>query len=361
MRRKLVLAVLICLVAAVAVSHRAAPASSFTFRDNPATGKVVASNDRVTLVWGYLPLPGEGNSCSGGSLYGLWDKARDPSCSRNLIQTLKASDPVSGYSTPSRAGVGGFGATKVDVLGSSKAISEIGLRGTLLDHSVGVDAAGNLHAEFTFVVSGPGHAPMYQVTKQWTVTPGGTINLRAKWLWLTTAAADDPCYNFAVSRNCGWQRVGWYSHDGTACLGPGSDGWSIPNRWTYDDTLATEGDCNYPTYHAQQVTFDKSPSAGPLTIAIGVGRGGYESSGLFGLGWHTWSRWDAAHGGMPPEEQITGEFSNYRTAAYGHEVRWGAWYSDNGGRLTAPDMPSRFQLIYAGTSWDDYFTVTLGD
>jgi hypothetical protein len=308
-----------------------------------------------------VPLPREGNNRSGGSLYGLWDKARDPACSLNLIQSLRAGGQLSGYSTPSRAGVGGFGATKVYVLGDPVAISEIGLRGTLVHHSVGVDAAGKLHADFTFVVSCPGHTPRYQVTKQWTVTRSGTVGLRVQWLWLATTAADDPCYNFAVSRNGGWRRVGWYSHNGTACLGWGRDGWSNPNnQWTYDKTLATEGDRDYPTYHAQQVTFDKSPSARPLTIAIGVGRGGYESSGLFGLGWRTWSSWNATHLGLPPSWQITGEFSNYRTAAYGHEVRWGAWYSDDGGRLTQPDMPSRYQLIRAGTSWSDYFAVKLG-
>jgi len=357
MRRCLLVSVCTALLVWPAATQAATP---FSYGDNPVTGKVVASNDRVKLVWGYKPLPSEGNNRSGGSLYGLWDKSRDPSCSRNLIQTLTTSDPMSGYWTPSRAGIGGFGATKVYVQGSPNAISEIGLRGSLLDHSVRFDAAGNLRVGFTFGVSDRELGPTYQITKQWTVTPGGTINLRATWLWLTTTAANDPCCNFAVSRNRGWQRVGWYSHYWTACLGVHTDGWGNPNQWTYDPTLAAEDDCDYPTYHAQKVTFDKSPSAGPLTIAIGAGRGGYESSGLFGLGWEIWYDWDASHGGMPPAEQITGEFSNYRTAAFGHEVRWGAWYSDDGGRLTPPYMPSRFQLVHAGTTWDDYFTLKLG-
>jgi len=351
MKRILLAVVCTALLVWPAATQAATP---FIYGDNPETGKVVASNDRVKLVWGYKPLPSEGNNRSGGSLYGLWDKTRDPSCSRNLIQTLTTSDPMSGYWTPSRAGIGGFGATKVYVWYSPNAISEIGLRGTVLDHSVTVAKRGILRVDFTFVVSDPELTPTYRVTKQWTVTRSGVISLHVSWLWLTPAAANDPCYNFAVSRNREWQRVGWYSHYWTACLGVDSDGWANPNQWTYDTTLATEGDCDYPTYHAQEVTFDESPSASPLTLAIGVGRGGYESSGLFHLGFTTWQAT------LPPYEQITGEFSNYRTAAFGHEVRWGAWYSDDGGRLTPWYMPSRFQWIGPGTEWDDYFTVRLG-
>jgi len=329
-------------------------ATPFRFRDDPATGKVVASNDVLKLVWGYKPLPSEGNIRSGGSLYGLWDKVRDPRSRRNLVQVLPAGDAISGYSTPSRAGVGGFGATKAYVNYSPYAISEVGLGGTLLGHSVSTDGAGSLRVAFTFAVSDIGLTPTYRVTKRWTVTRSGVIRLRVSWLWLTGMSANDPNYDFAVSRDRGWQRVGWYTHPWTACLGVGSDGWHNPNQWTYDRTLATEGDCDYPTYHAQKVSFDKSPSARRLTIAIGAGRGGYESSGLFGLGYTTWR--DSATALL----QVTGEFSNYRTAAYGHEVRWGSWFSDDGGRLTRADEPSRFRWIAAGTTWEDSFTIRVG-
>jgi hypothetical protein len=134
------------------------------------------------------------------------------------------------------------------------------------------------------------------------------------------------------------------------------DGWSQTNQWTYDAQLATEPDMDYPTYHAQKVTFDQSSTCSPLTIAIGPGHGGYEASGLFHLGYTTWARVL----GVAPLEQITGEFSNYRTTAFGHEVRWGSWYSDDGGRLTLPGSPSRFQIIPAGTAWSDDFVVKIG-
>jgi len=351
MKRLVLAAVCAALLMWPAVAQAATP---FTYHDDPVTGKVVALNDVLKLVWGYRSLRSESDIRSGGSLYGLWDKASDPRSQRNLVQTLPASGSISGHSTPSRAGVGGFGATKAYVKGSSVAISEVGLRGTLLDHSVRTDAAGNLRVAFTFEVADPKLTPTYRVTKEWTVTSSGVIGLHVSWVWLTSMATNDPCYNFAVSRDRGWQRVGWYSHSWMACDGVDSDGLDNHNSWTYDRSLAREGDSDYPTYHAQKVSFEGSPSARRLTIAVGAGRGGYESSGLFHLGYTTWRAVFA------PYMQLTGEFSNYRTAAYGHEVRWGAWYSDDGGQLTPPNMPSRFRWITAGTSWDDYFTIRLG-
>jgi hypothetical protein len=331
--------------------------SSATFKvvDDPATGKITAQNDVIKVVWGYKPLPNERNNRSGGSIYGLWDKTRDPDCRHNLVQLIQWG---SGYSTASHAGIGGFGATKAYIDNSSTAISENGLGGKLTSKDVHTDARGAVHVDVTFRVSAPTErVPRYEITKRWTVDSSGVVRLTATWRWLVHSLVDDPNYDFAVSRERGWTRVGWFTHGAQDCRGVGSDGWANPaNRWYYDTKLATENDDDYGTMHVQKYTFDGSSLAAPLTIAIGVHRGGYESSGLFGIGAKTW----ASVSGVDPLMQVTGEFSNYRSAAFGHEVRWGAWYSDDGGSLTPPGAPTRYRSISASTTWSDDFTITFG-
>jgi hypothetical protein len=327
-------------------------AGSFTVRDSATNGTVTAHNAVVKIVWGYRPASSAYRNRSGGSVYGLWDLRTDPSCRRNLVQTVKWG---SGTSTPSHAGVGGLGATKAYVNYSPLAITEIGTGARLLGHSVTQDAGGTLRTWFKYEVRDRKDVPQYELTKRWAVGPGGKITLRVTWTWLLTTTVDDPNYNFAVSRNAGWRRAGWLTHDWTQCRGAGSNGLANPhNHWVFDTKLATEGDRDYGTRHMQRFRFSRAAAAPALTISIEPRSGGYESSGLFRLGYRTW---------LPVRpsdalQQITGEFSNYRNSAYGHEVRWGSWFSDDGGRLTDTG-PSRYRTLATGATWTDRFTITL--
>jgi hypothetical protein len=330
------------------------PSSSFTVSDEASLGRVVVENSLLRIVFGYSPTRAAYNNRSGGSIYGLYDRLTDPACSHNLVQLISWG---SGSSTPSHAGIGGLGATKAYLDNSSKAISEVGTYARPLAKSVTILADGRVKAVFSYVVRDWNGLERYRLDKTWTVSPTGGITLSATWLWLVPSLVNDPNYDFAFSRDYGWTRIGWFTHKwtGALCGGSGSAGFTDPdNAWIYDPTLATEGDCDYGTYHVQQYRFDRAPSGTVLTVAINPDGGGYESSGLFRFGYDTWYPADGANA----IHEITGEFSNYRTAAYGHEVRWGSWFSDDGGRLTTNGI-SRFKPIPAGTTWTDTFAITV--
>jgi len=322
--------------------------SVYNVKDDPTTGKIVAESALLKVIWGYRPLTTEYNNRSGGSIYGLFDKTTDPAAQSNLAQLY---DYGTGGSSPSRAGIGGLGSTKAYIRYSSKAITEVGTKGKLLAKSVEQLANGSLVVSFTYEVRDGDGVPQYRLVKKWTAAANGTIRLDCKWRWLASTAVNDPNYNFAFSRDYGWTRLGWYTHHwGPAtCAGPGSDGVANPgNHWIYDEILATEDDDDYGTYHVQMYRFDGAPSGAVVTVAMNPGAGGYDSTGLFRLGYRTWQ----PVVGSNAIRQITGEFSNYRTAAYGHQLRWGSWFSSDGGT-------NRFQPIAAGTSWTDSMTIAI--
>ena len=325
-----------------------ATTGAFTVTDDTVYGKITAENAVIRVVWGYKLLASEYNNRGGGSIYGLFDKVTDPGCEHNLVQLIAYG---SGGSSPSHAGIGGLGATKASVNFVSGAITEVNSKGKLLSKSVQTLSDGSLLVDFTFQVSDPTGVPQYDVTKSWTVQPDGTILLHVSWLWLVSTQVNDPNYNFAVSRDYGWQRAGWFGHDWTTtlCNGPLANGWiDTDNKWVYDTAIATEADKDYGTKHVQQYRLDGAPTGTVLTIAINPGGGGYESSGLFNFGYNEWFPVD----GTKAVQEITGELSNYKTAAYAHELRWGSWYSNDGGS-------TRFRPIAAQTTWSDDFTISL--
>jgi hypothetical protein len=325
-----------------------ATAGAFTVTDDTVYGKITAENALIKVIWGYKLLSSEYNNRGGGSIYGLYDKVTDPNLQHNMVQLIAYG---SGGSSPSHAGIGGLGATKVSVNLISQAITEVNSKGKLLSKSMQTLADGSLLVSFTFQVSDPTGVAQYDVTKSWTVQADGTILLHVTWLWLVSTQVNDPNYNFAVSRDYGWQRAGWFGHDWTTtlCGGPLANGWTdSDNKWVYDTAIATEADKDYGTKHVQQYRLDGAPTGTILTIAINPTGGGYESSGLFNLGYNEWFPVD----GAKAVQEITGEFSNYRTAAYAHEFRWGSWYSNDGGS-------TRFRPIAAQTTWSDDFTISL--
>ncbi len=324
------------------------PAAPFVVTDDPATGKIAAENSIIKVVWGYRPLTSEFNNRSGGCIYGLFDKITDPGSRRNLVQLI---DYGSGGSSPSHAGVGGLGATKAYVDYSTKAITEVGTKATLLSETTQTLADGSLIVSFTYQVNDVNNVPQYQIAKTWTLQQNGKILLHATWLWLVTTKVNDPNYNFAVSRDYGFKRAGWFTHQWSplTCGGAGSNGWTDPDdAWVYDNSVTAEADKDIGTKHVQRYRLDGAPTGTRLTVAVNPDGGGYESTGLFAFGYDSWVAVD----GAGATQQITGEFSNYHTNAYGYELRWGSWYSNDGGS-------TRYRQVAAQTSWSDDFTITL--
>jgi hypothetical protein len=316
--------------------------------DDPATGKIVAENSLIKVVWGYRPLSSEFNNRSGGSIYGLFDKVTDPGLQHNLVQLI---DYGSGGSSPSHAGVGGLGATKAYVNNSTRAITEAGTKATLLAETTNMLADGSLEVSFTYRVNDANNVPQYQIAKTWTLQQSGKIMLHTTWLWLVTTQVNDPNYNFAVSRDYGFTRAGWLTHQWSpvTCGGPGSNGLTnLGNTWVNDSSVATEADKDIGTKHVQKYRLDGAATGTKLTVAINPDHGGYESSGLFKFGYDAW----AAVDGAGATQEITGEFSNYHTNAYGYELRWGSWYSNDGGS-------TRYRPVAAQTTWSDDFTISL--
>jgi hypothetical protein len=316
--------------------------------DDPATGKIVAENSLIKVVWGYRPLSSEFNNRSGGSIYGLFDKVTDPGLQHNLVQLI---DYGSGGSSPSHAGVGGLGATKAYVNNSTRAITEAGTKATLLAETTNMLADGSLEVSFTYRVNDANNVPQYQIAKTWTLQQSGKIMLHTTWLWLVTTQVNDPNYNFAVSRDYGFTRAGWLTHQWSpvTCGGPGSNGLTnLGNTWVNDSSVATEADKDIGTKHVQKYRLDGAATGTKLTVAINPDHGGYESSGLFKFGYDAW----AAVDGAGATQEITGEFSNYHTNAYGYELRWGSWYSNDGGS-------TRYRQVAAQTTWSDDFAILL--
>jgi hypothetical protein len=323
-------------------------ADPFVVSDDPATGKIVAENSLIKVVWGYLPLSSEFNNRSGGCIYGLFDKTTDPGLQHNLVQLIAYG---SGGSSPSHAGIGGLGATKAYINNSTKAITEVGTHATLLAETTQTLADGTLVVSFTYQVNDPNGVPQYQIAKTWTLQQSGKIALHTTWLWLVTTEVNDPNYNFALSRDYGFTRVGWLTHQWspTTCGGLGTNGLTnFGNKWVVDGSVATEADKDIGTKHVQKYLLAGAATGTKLAIAINPDNGGYESSGLFKFGYDAW----AAVDGAGATQEITGEFSNYHTSAYGYELRWGSWYSNDGGS-------TRYRHVAAQTSWSDDFTIAL--
>jgi hypothetical protein len=316
--------------------------------DDPATGKIVAENSLIKVVWGYRPLSSEFNNRSGGCIYGLFDKVTDPGLQHNLVQLI---DYGSGGSSPSHAGVGGLGATKAYINYSTRAITEVGTKATLLAKTTKTLADGSLVVNFTYQVNDLSNVPQYQIAKTWTLRQSGKIMLHTTWLWLVTTQVNDPNYNFAVSRDYGFTRVGWLTHQWSpvTCGGPGSNGLTdLGNTWVNDSFVTTEADKDIGTKHVQTYRLDGAATGTKLTMAINPDHGGFESSGIFKFGYDAW----AAVDGAGATQEITGEFSNYHTNAYGYELRWGSWYSNDGGS-------TRYRQVAAQTTWSDDFAILL--
>jgi hypothetical protein len=321
-----------------AAEGQATVTSPFVVTDDGA--HITAENNVVKVIFHYKALSSEYSNRSGGSIYALFDKATDPGCLKNLVQVIAYG---SGGSTPSHAGIGGFGSTKAHAsmtkpTSSVSATSDNGTKGVLKYKSVSQYADGTVHASFTYNVGA-----FYSVHKVWTVRPTGLISLTVTYTMLVDHWTDDPNMNFMVSRDYGFRRIGWYGHDWTAtqCTGVGSNGWLDPaNKWTYQAVGPTDADKDVGTKHVQQYQADGAQSG--VSLLIATGPGGYESSGLFAFGFAEWGS----------VGQITGEFSNYRTAAYGHALRWGSWYASNG-------AVARFKFVKAGVSWTDNYSISM--
>jgi hypothetical protein len=176
---------------------------------------------------------------------------------------------------------------------------------------------------------------------------------------------DDPNINFMVSRDYGYETLGWYGHDWTeaVCPGQGADGWnSINNAWVQigagigntgpeyhtDATGAWE---DYGTKHVQKYRAASGDMMRALDIDAKPAAGGYCSAGLFHTGYDLWRAvGDSIDQAL---RQITGEVSTYRTtASYGHAMRFGSWFSSDG------DV-TRFIPMPYGTTWTDTYVLTL--
>lgn len=320
--------------------------SQITITDDAQKGYVTAENDTIKVVWHYKTLSSEYNNRGGGSIYELYDKRTDPGAQHNLAALYDAGGA---QTTPNTPGIGGLGAMHIWELGLGVSGADNGKFGRVMAHSQTVDADGNAVFRATAVVKSPlrqydadesTRPDNYQVTKVWTVFPGGQIKLDISVLILRDFQASEPTYDFSFSQSYGFTTASSVGHRWESqCGGPGASGTTNPNNYNMViDNLGSTGDYDYQPLHSEFFSLYGRTGGSLVRIKMDNGGKGFEGGGLFELGYRLWGN---------TTNNPTVEFSKYTRAAFGNTVRFMGWW---GG---APPLEPRFKTLRAGTAWSD--------
>ncbi|MHB1270921.1 MAG: fibronectin type III domain-containing protein [Thermoleophilia bacterium] len=317
---------------------QAQAAPGFTIADDASRGYVTAENDVVKVVWHYKTLPSEYNNRGGGNIYELYDKRTDPQAQRNMVAIVDYGTSGTG---PARAGHGGLGSTYVYEWGSGAAYADNGHLGTLVAKNSYIDPSGNAVFEASFVIRSAmaPYADDYRVDKKWVVYSNGQIKLSLSMQFLRSFDATEPTYNFAFSRDYGWTTASSFGHhwEPDKCGGTGSDGNSnVHNLETVYNNIERSSDVDNQLLHSEKFGLYGQTNGDSIWIRMDNGGRGFENGGLFGLGTSLWGT----------TEDPTIEYSNFSQLAYGHALRFYAWW---GGERTS----DRYKRVQAGTAWSD--------
>lgn len=343
---KVVFAVaLISVVSMLAGTQTGLASASFNVSDDPGTGRVSVENDLYKAIWNYKTDPARSNNQSGGNLYGLYYKPTDPLQSNNLISVANQGNGNAVICS----GVGGSGQTRMYAADSpppassnysfGDLIGDNNLSGTLLDHHIQQNSDGSVSITFTYDVRNQATGvSWYRAEKQWVVYPDGHLTLTINRQFLRSGYISEPGTSFLWDKaGGGWTRFEKYGH-----------GWSEDS--SQDRMVSIQGidTVNEKTWDSLNQFYPLwtrmagSATAPDITVTA---VGGFESSGLFGLGQTAWN----GSSGATMEQNV---FGNSLVTTYG--MIWTGWWGGN------PPNGSRYKFVSAPTAISDIYQITLG-
>jgi len=328
---------------------RAASAAdgALLIQEDTTAGHITIETPVIKAVWHYKTLPTESYNQGGGNLYELYYKPLDSGLKQNLISYATYGNE---RSTPLWAGIGGVGSTvmyAVDIPpGSSQTnsfsdiISDNNLSGALKSHTVTTDDQGNAVLTFVYQVHNQSTGKeWYQVTKRWTVEPGGVIHLNVDWSLLAAGYFSEIAVRSNWSYNVGWTHFSKYGRDWLdSDLSPRYlVGSNIEN-----ETAQCWDDLN--RFHPDWVAYTGSPFAPTVKMSADNNGLGFRGGGLYQLGATAW-----ASPANPTEEQCSILGGVQGT----HTISWMSWWGGN------PPLGKRYRWLNAGTAWSDSFRIDL--
>lgn len=331
--------------------------SVFVVTEDATRGHVSIENDAIALTWQYGYIAEEGYNQGGGNIYAYYDKRVDPTKQYNLVGVMTGG---TGGTGPTQAGRGGLGSTKVYMTDAADQYDQLGIfdnarsSGTLVSKWYEINpTTGDFTVFFEInvgrqVLNDPNFrreaGVSYSIEKSWRVTRKGVVYLTYRWFYKASGYTSEPAYNFSFNRSLDWQSASWYSHYGTdeGCRVLG-DGNSCPNEWSGVGSLEGQGNLDIGTGHGLFYELSRSASGRIPSIRLEMDNGGkgFDGGGLYQHGVGLWR--------VPWE--TSGEFSSYRTGAYGHTFRWFGWWGGANGRIAKEK--GRYKYIQAGTTWTD--------
>jgi hypothetical protein len=354
-KHTLLLAALAVVILALTVTMSAGvlhpwPASAangtLLIKEDTAAGHITIETPVIKAVWHYKTLPTESYNQGGGNLYELYYKPMDPGLKQNLISFATYGNE---RSTPLWAGIGGVGSTAmyaVDIPPASSQtnsfsdiISDNNLSGTLKFYAVTTDDQGNAVLTFVYQMHNQSTGKeWYQVTKRWTVEPGGVIHLNVDWSLLASGYFSEIAVRSNWSYNVGWTHFSKYGRDWLASDSPGYlVGSNIENV-----TAECWDDLN--RFHPDWIAFTGSPLAPTVKMSADNNGLGFRGGGLYQLGVTTWAS----------PASSTGEQCSILGGVQGaHTISWMSWWGGN------PPLGNRYRWLNAGTAWSDSFRIDL--
>ncbi|MHB0866083.1 MAG: hypothetical protein ACYC6B_02125 [Thermoleophilia bacterium] len=306
---------------------------------------MTAENDVVKVVWHYNTRKEEFNNRGGGSIYELYDKRTDPAMQHNLVALYDAGGS---QTTPNMPGIGGLGATHIWELGRSVSASDNAKYARLVGETHYIDNDGNAVFQASFIVKSSlmqyvdqeyARPDNYRVNKTWTVYHGGQVKLDISMEILRDLMAAEPAYDFSFSHDYGWTTAGSLGHNWDwRCGGNKSDGaTNTNNNQTTIANINSTPDYDNQLLHSEFFSLYGGSGGSAVRVKMDNDGKGFENGGLFGLGNRIWGN----------TNNPTVEYSNYSLAAYGHTLRYFAWWGGS------PPTANRHKLLAAGTTWSD--------
>ncbi|MHB1389869.1 MAG: hypothetical protein ACYCXF_01345 [Thermoleophilia bacterium] len=321
------------------------PGNNFSFTLDALYGHVTVENDTLKVVWHDRITSAEFNNRGGGSIYELYDKRTDPMMQHNLVALNNTGE---NETTPNMPGIGGLGATHIWELGRSVSASDNARFSRLIGETHYIDNDGNAVFQASFIVKSSLQQYLanestrpdnYRVDKTWTVFPNGQIKLDITMGILRNIMAAEPAYDFSFSHDYGWTTAGSLGHKWDwRCGGDHSDG--VNNTNNYQTTIAninSTPDYDNQLLHSEFFSLYGRSGGSAVRVKMDNGGKGFENGGLFDLGNRIWGN----------TNNPTIEYSNYSQQAYGHTLRYFAWWGGS------PPPDSRHKLLTAGTTWSD--------
>ena len=204
----------------------------------------------------------------------------------------------------------------------------------------------------------------YRVTKTWTISHRGIIDVRIDWLWRSSGyRMAQPEVNFAFNKDYGWGPISATRHLGTECQGVGEP--ASPNQGSIQKGASEAGDHNFS--HVEQYSLFRASGGTRVAVAINPALAcRFENpGGVFGL---TCTKWPGADTIEPNPLTVPhpyGEFSNYPSDGNLNRsltLRWWGWTVGWNPAINSPNPAVMYEDLVpmsAGETWSDTFRITL--